>query len=682
MPFQNLNRPEILAPAGNADMLRAAVYAGADAVYLGLLHFNARRSAGNFSAAALRDAAAFCHARNVKVYVTLNTTLYPGEMPGLEQALRDVAAAGADALIVQDLAVARLAKQLVPDLALHGSTQMSVHSLAGAQMLRDLGFSRVILSRELSLEEIRAIAADCGIEVETFIHGALCMSVSGQCYMSAFLGGRSGNRGACAGPCRLPFSAGAPGACHLSLKDMSHIRHLPAMAGAGVASVKIEGRLRTPEYVAAAVHACVQARDGQPYDEELLQNVFSRSGFTDGYITGRRDGKMFGVRTAEDAAAARQAIPRLRELFRRERPAVPVELELRLEPDAARLTARDEDGHVVEKKGVTPPVPAQKDPAEAYRRALEKTGGTPFYAAKIELENADAFVPAGEVNGLRRDALAQLLALRETPCPMACTDVHVQVEPARPGQWKGLALRFEHVNQIPQTLPEQVAGLSVPLNQWEQVPEALRPKTWLEIPRVLFGSAEEQARQEIQASAQQGFAGYVAQNIAHFPLAQGLPVVGGFGLNVTNCLSADGYEELGARALTLSPELTCEDLARAGGKLPRLAIAYGHMPLMLTRACPLHNVHGCAGCERRGELVDRKGVHFPVRCTGPAGARTVYNPVPIYMGDKPGALPVEWELLYFTLESADRVQQVLELFCAHRPLDGAFTRGLYFKGTQ
>lgn len=682
MPFQGFNRPEILAPAGNADMLRAAVYAGADAVYLGLLHFNARRSAGNFSAAALREAAAFCHARNVKVYVTLNTTLYPGELPGLEQALRDVAAAGADALIVQDLAVARLAKQVVPSLALHGSTQMSVHSLAGAQLLRDLGFSRVILSRELTLDEIAVIAAECGIEVETFIHGALCMSVSGQCYMSAFLGGRSGNRGACAGPCRLPFSAGEPGACHLSLKDMSHIDHLPAMSGAGVASVKIEGRLRTPEYVAAAVHACVQARDGQPYDKELLQNVFSRSGFTDGYITGRRDGTMFGVRTAEDAAAARQAIPRLRELFRRERPAVPVELKLCLEEDGARLTARDEDGHVVEKKGVTAPVPAQKDPADAYRRALEKTGGTPFYAAKIELENAGAFVPAGEVNGLRRDALEELLALRQAPAPLPCTDVHVQTAAPRPAQTQGLAARFERVDQIPETLPDRVRQVWVPLEQWRQVPESLREKTWLEIPRVLFGPAEARAQEEIRASAQQGFGGYVAQNIAHFRLAQGLLVTGGFGLNVTNFLSADAYEELGARALTLSPELTCEDLARAGGGLPRLAIAYGHMPLMLTRACPLHNVHTCAGCSRQGELVDRKGVHFPVRCTGPAGARTVYNPVPIYMGDKPGALPVEWELLYFTGESADRVQQVLELFCAHAPFDGAFTRGLYFKGTQ
>ena len=682
MPFQRNNRPEILAPAGNADMLRAAVCAGADAVYLGLLHFNARRSAGNFSAAALCEAAAFCHARNVKVYVTLNTTLYPAELPGLEQAVRDVAAAGAAALIVQDLAVAQLAKRVAPGLALHGSTQMSVHSLAGALQLRDMGFSRVILSRELTLEEIRHIAAECGIEVDCFVHGALCMSVSGQCYMSAFLGGRSGNRGACAGPCRLPFSAGQPGACHLSLKDMSHIAHLPAMAQAGVASAKIEGRLRTPEYVAAAVNACVQARDGQAYDKELLPNVFSRSGFTDGYLIGRRDGQMFGVRTAEDAAAARQAIPRLRELFRRERSSVPVHLRLTLEEDGARLTVRDEDGHVVEKKGNIPPVPAQKDPAEAYRRAREKTGGTPFYAAEMELENAGAFVPAGEVNGLRRDALEQLLQMRQAPCPLPCTQEHVSVQPPRPADSRGLVLRLESTGQLPDALPEQVAWISVPLDQWQQVPEPLRAKTWLEIPRVLFGPAEERAARQLQACAEQGFAGCVAQNIAHFRLAQGMPVAGGFGLNVTTQLAARAYEALGAQALTLSPELTASEMARAGGDRPRMALAYGHMPLMLTRACPLHNVHTCAGCSRKGELEDRKGVRFPVRCSGPDGARTVYNPVPNYMGDKPGALPVEWEVLYFTTEEPERVRQVLDLFCSRRPFDGAFTRGLYFKGTQ
>ena len=270
-------------------MLSAAVFSGADAVYLGLTGFNARRTAGNFTPDKLREAVQFCHARGVKVHVTLNTLVYGRELPGLADAVRAVAEAGADAVISDDLATAQLIKSIAPTLHLHGSTQMSIHTPEGAKELAELGYDRVILARELSLQEIREVCAASPIEVEVFIHGALCMSVSGQCMMSAFLGGRSGNRGACAGPCRLPFDAspalrpGKPGkACHLSLKDMDLIPYLRDLMDAGVASVKIEGRLRTPEYAAAAVTACRCAREGQPYDEQLVRDIFSRSGFTDG----------------------------------------------------------------------------------------------------------------------------------------------------------------------------------------------------------------------------------------------------------------------------------------------------------------------------------------------------------------------------------------------------------------
>ena len=300
-------------------MLRAAVCAGADAVYLGLKRYNARRSAGNFDAAGLAGAAAFCRARGVR------DISYAEHRPGAGRSVRRAAGrraaaeAGVDALIVQDLAVAALAKRMAPGLRLHASTQMSVHSLAGAKQAAAMGFSRVILARELSLAEIAHIAQNCGIETEVFIHGALCMSVSGQCYLSAFLGGRSGNRGACAGPCRLPFSAGAPGACHLSLKDHSHIAY-PAPAGRGGRDLgEDRGAAARAEYAAAAVDACAAARAGRSYDERLLQKVFSRSGFTDGYITGRRGPGMFGVRTEADAKNTREALPRLRELYRRER---------------------------------------------------------------------------------------------------------------------------------------------------------------------------------------------------------------------------------------------------------------------------------------------------------------------------------------------------------------------------
>ena len=682
------NRPEILAPVGNAEMLRAAVFAGADAVYLGLHQFNARRTAGNFDAAALREAAAFCRARDVNVYVTMNTTLAPQELPAVGNAIRAAAAAGADALIVQDLAVAALAREIAPQLALHGSTQMSVHSLEGALQAAEMGFSRVILARELSLKEIADITARCPIETEVFIHGALCMSVSGQCYLSAFLGGRSGNRGACAGPCRLPFSAGEPGACHLSLKDHSHIAYLPQLADAGVASVKIEGRLRSPEYVAAAVSACAAARSGRPYDEQILQNVFSRSGFTDGYITGRRDGRMFGVRTEADAAKARQAEPRLRELFRREYGRVPVDMTLELGADGARLIVRDRQGHEVCVSGSTPPQPAQSDPFAAYERALGKTGGTPFVLGRLSIrpEGPPLFVPAGELNALRRQALEHLLTLREAARPAVLhPDVYEDPEPRMPGN-KRFAVRLDGIAQLPSAwereLPGAVERLLLPLADWQAVPPGLRPRVWLELPRAEFGAQEGAVRAAVEASGDQGFQGYVAQNLAHVHLLRGRRIMGGFGLNVTNPLAAEEYEALGLGVLTVSPETPCGEMAAVAGAARLAALIYGHMPLMLTRACPLQNVRTCKGCSRQGELVDRKNMRFPVRCTGPQGVRTIYNPVPLYAADRTREIPADLLMLYFTIETPQRVEQVLELALGARPFDGPLTRGLLFKSRE
>ena len=674
---------EVLAPAGSAEMLRAAVFAGADAVYLGLEQLNARRSAGNFSAAALREAVGFCHARGVCVYVTLNTIVYESERDAAASALRDVCAAGADAAIVQDLGMARLARACAPELALHGSTQMSVHSLEGALELAEMGFSRVILARELSLAEIRRISAGCGIETEVFVHGALCMSVSGQCYMSAFLGGRSGNRGMCAGPCRLPFAADGSGACHLSLKDLSAVGELAALRDAGVRSFKIEGRLRTPEYAAAAVNACRASLDGQTYDETLLRDVFSRSGFTDAYIENKRGPEMFGVRTPEDSVRARAALPRLRELFRRERPRVPVTMELTLGDAGARLTVCDGDGNRVTQTGSQPAVPAQKDPSEGYRRALEKTGGTPFFAKEIRLgEGADRFVPAGEINALRRAALEELLERRSAPRPLLFVPPAPEPHRSHPAPPSALAAQFAHADQIPDDV-SALDALIVPLAEWERVPPPLRANTWLALPRLLFGEQEAQAARMLDTVRGEGFAGFFVQNLAHLRLCRGLPMFGGFGLNIANTGAAETLREQGVSTVTLSVETTLAQQERIAPEGVRTAVVcYGHMPLMLTRACPLRNVRSCAGCPHEGELTDRKGVRFPVRCTGPDGYRTVYNPVPLYLGDKWEQIHADTALLLFTGETRERCANVLERFAAHRPFDGAFTRGLYYKGTQ
>ena len=691
-----MSKIEILAPVGNEEMLRAAVFSGADAVYLGFSGFNARTSANNFNADTLKDAVAFCHARGVAVHVALNTTVYGGELPALEQAIRAVAASGADAVICQDLAVATLIGKIAPQLPRHGSTQMSVHSLQGALELKELGFTRVVLARELSMPEVEHITKHCGIETECFVHGALCMCVSGQCYMSAFLGGRSGNRGSCAGPCRLPFEAnalpeGKPGRLHhLSLKDNSVIDKLDKLQALGVASAKIEGRLRTPEYVAAAVSACLAGREGRAYDRDLLKNAFSRSGFTSGYLDGKIDGTMFGVRSEADAEQTKKTLPMLRELYRRERSRVPVKMKLEIEEGGEKLTVTDADGSKAFAYGDAEPQPARTDPTESLHRSLAKTGGTPFAVEDqdiaVEMDGGPWFIPGSAVNELRREALDALLKKREVLRPWPTTDEHVPALPLRtlPSR-RTLRARFENWEQVPERALDGIEYLILPIAQADRVPREWRAKTLLELPRVMFGKLEEDTARRIAATQDAGFAGYEVSNIAHLRLCRGLPMSGSFGLNITNQLAAQFYADNGLGSMLILPEVKDSDISTIapthnGRPVPTGVLVYGHMPLMITRACPLQNIHDCAHCDKTGVLTDRKAKKFPVRCG--LGVRTIYNPVPIYMGDKPGALTVDYGVAYFTLESREETAKILEMIRTHAPFEGDFTRGLYFKGTN
>ena len=691
-----MSKIEILAPVGNEEMLRAAVFSGADAVYLGFSGFNARTSANNFNADTLKEAVAFCHARGVAVHVALNTTVYGGELPALEQAIRAVAASGADAVICQDLAVATLIGKIAPQLPRHGSTQMSVHSLQGALELKELGFTRVVLARELSMPEVEHITKHCGIETECFVHGALCMCVSGQCYMSAFLGGRSGNRGSCAGPCRLPFEAnalpeGKPGRLHhLSLKDNSVIDKLDKLQALGVASAKIEGRLRTPEYVAAAVSACLAGREGRAYDRDLLKNAFSRSGFTSGYLDGKIDGTMFGVRSEADAEQTKKTLPMLRELYRRERSRVPVKMKLEIEEGGEKLTVTDADGSKAFAYGDAEPQPARTDPTESLHRSLAKTGGTPFAVEDqditVEMDGGPWFIPGGAVNELRREALDALLKKREVLRPWPTTDEHVPALPLRtlPSR-RTLRARFENWEQVPERALDGIEYLILPIAQADRVPREWRAKTLLELPRVMFGKLEEDTARRIAATQDAGFAGYEVSNIAHLRLCRGLPMSGSFGLNITNQLAAQFYADNGLGSMLILPEVKDSDISTIapthnGRPVPTGVLVYGHMPLMITRACPLQNIHDCAHCDKTGVLTDRKAKKFPVRCG--LGVRTIYNPVPIYMGDKPGALTVDYGVAYFTLESREEAAKILEMIRTHAPFEGDFTRGLYFKGTN
>ena len=409
---------EILAPAGGEAQLRAAVLCGADAVYLGLRGFNARAGAENFDENTLPQTVGWCHSRGVKVYVTLNTLVTDRELPDWLRTLDAVAAAGVDGVLVQDLGLVRLMRRRYPTLPLLGSTQMSVHNLAGARLLEEMGLYQVVLARELSKEEIAAICAGTSLRCEVFVHGALCMSVSGQCYLSSVLGERSGNRGRCAQPCRLDFKSHGRSYA-LSLKDLTLTDRLRELEALGVASFKIEGRLKRPEYVAAAVTACRQSLNGEVPDLETLRSVFSRSGFTDGYYTARRDLSMFGIRTKEDAAASAEVLGRLAALTRNEVGRLPADMVLTLLPGKPVTLAVTDGTHRVEVAGEVPQTALTRPTDEELaRRALEKCGGTPFYLQNLTCHIAPGLMlPLSALNRLRAAALTALAEARSVVIP-------------------------------------------------------------------------------------------------------------------------------------------------------------------------------------------------------------------------------------------------------------------------
>ena len=452
---------------------------------------------------------------------------------------------------------------------------------------------------------------------------------------------------------------------------------LPALAEAGVASVKIEGRLRGPEYVAAAVNACRKSLAGEAFDKQQLQDVFSRSGFTNGYIESKISGAMFGVRTAEDTAASKAAMPAIRELYRREAQRVPVAFTVTVTERGCTLAAADGADRRAEVPVAGAMEPARADQRPAVEKALAKTGGTPFYSERVDFEDEPGYLPASAWNDARRAVLEQLLALRSAPKAWSCAPARLPAPRRHALGAKQLWARFEGPEQLPEPLSGGLEGIVLPLLRWREVPEALRAKTVLEAPRVVFGGMEAATAKALAEAKDAGFAGAMIHNIGHLPLAKGWKLYGGFGLNVANPLSALCWKDLGLTALTVSPETPFAEMEAIDPGVPTWAIVYGHLPLMITRACPLQNVTDCAHCDKEGLLTDRKRRQFPVRCGG--GVRQIYNPVPLYMGDKLQKLPADAGLAWFTLESPAEAARVLSALQKGAAWPEEFTRGLYFK---
>ncbi|MDY3618614.1 U32 family peptidase [Agathobaculum sp.] len=676
--------PELLAPVGSIEGVRAAVQSGAGAVYMGYGTFNARRGAKGFTREEMAEAISYCRARGVKTNLTLNILTGDRELePALEDA-KFLYEAGADALIVQDLGLARLLKQHAPDLALHASTQMTVHTLDGAVAAKKLGFSRVVLSRECSLDEIRLITEKSGIETEVFVHGALCMCYSGQCYLSSVIGRRSGNRGLCAQPCRLPYSGGYP----LSLKDLALADHVSELADLGVSSLKIEGRLKRPEYTAIVTQIYAgllrEHRGPTPIERETLQKVFSRDGFTDGYLTGQKGGAMFGVKTDVPLHEVQTLYDEAARRFAegREAPLVPVSLSLTADETGLLLNAWDGETDGVTVMDVSPVERAQNRPAtaESVQKSLEKTGGTPFFVKETHIKLADGLmIPASRLNALRREALQTLLARRAAP-------------PAR--QWN----EWESAASKPACRPfcgftasvrtkaqaDALRGLGL---QTVYVPLDIAAKTGQPavLPRVFSDREQPEIEKMLEKARQNGTSTVLIGNLGQMELSKrlGLSVHGDFGLNAFNSETLAALAGCGVSRQTLSFEARLAQIRDMQKPVETELIVYGRLPLMVFENCAIRRQHGgkCACKNGVTVLTDRKGEAFPL--LPEFGCRnTLLGNRPLCLREDLAKLGVTHARLQFTIEPPEECARIARAFLADEPLAGDFTKGLYHRGVE
>ena len=690
---------ELLSPAGGFDSLIAAVQTGADAVYMGFGAFNARRSAKNFTDEEFASAVSYCHLRGVRVFLTLNTLLTDRELVQAADALKKACAMGVDAILVQDWGLLTLAREVVPDVPLHASTQMSLFTLGGANEAAALGMERVVLARELNRDEVREICAGCPAEIEIFIHGALCMCYSGQCEMSAVVGERSGNRGACAQPCRLPYGVNGPcrGGHPLSLKDANLSAYLGEMAEMGVACLKLEGRMKRPEYVAVitGIYRRLLDEKRRPTAEEArqLEQAFSRSGFTDGYWLGKKGPQMFGTRP--------ENTPEPKDLFAEARAQYENGRENRKIPVNLRLTVRRGEpvrlgGACTVHRGAafamgTGAVPEEARnravTAEELRQRLSKTGGTVFTADRVEIElDEGLMVPASVINGLRRELLDELAARREDIPPRRVLEAAAlpeAPEPPKAMRFTCSVLKAEQVTAA--LLAEKPAIVYVPIEELERLDAGL---DWGEtelcalLPRI-FRTADEPVLRQLLA--QHPEAAVAVGNLGHLPIVRGLgrTLRGDFGLNIFNSRALLFWREQGLSSATASFELRWQQVRDLNKHLPCEAIVYGRLPLMVMENCVTRCNVGCthgAG----SVLTDRTGAQFPVTC-GYGCRCEIQNSRTLFLADKPEMhrCGLAYGRLRFTTETPEQCAAVLR-----RYKDGGdwtpddMTRGLFYRGVE
>ena len=691
---------EILAPAGSPESIIAAVQNGADAVYLGLSGFNARRGAANFNEEEFEKAVRYCHIRGVAVHLTLNTLVSDREMPELAKLIRHAALSGVDAFIVQDLGVVQQCKAIAPHIPIHGSTQMTVHSLAGVQLCAAWGLKRVVLSRELNRDEIRFICENSPIEIEVFGHGALCMCYSGQCYLSAAIGGRSGNRGRCAQPCRQSYGYGNwKNTYPLSLKDNCLVQYLQELDNMGVASVKLEGRMKRAEYVAAVTAVYSQAATGgvvTPAMMEQLHTAFNRQGFTDGYYQGRTGEQMFGTRQEEkENKAWNKAIRQTYESV--ENPRVPVTMEMEVTANGSRLSVRDPEGRVCTAEG---PVPAEAVSMplteEMLAERLLKTGGTPYSCSQVRVRvEPGLMLPAAAINAMRREALNMLTARRGR------TDIPALGKPKRfvmfPGQRNAPELTVQVTNREQITmalLKMRPAVLHVPLHILMDDLDFCRDlvryaKVCAVLPRIVHDGELVGMVQDMQVLKTLGVEEVLAGNLGHLIPAREarMGVRGDFGLNLYNSGAVNSVRELEMKSACLSLEMTLPQIRDISKAVPCELMVYGRMPLMVTENCLIRGRNGKCSCHlATARLTDKTGADFPIIRDGKSCRSVLLNGKKLNWLDRQDELSRLglWATrIYFTTENPREVDQVMASYRSATPFDpGACTRGLYLRGVE
>lgn len=675
-----MKNPEILAPAGSMEALTAALRTGADAVYIGGKKFSARNNAANFSDDELAEAVRLCHIHNAKLYLAVNTIIADSEAEEFCRYIKYTAEIGVDNYIVQDLGAAYIIHKAVSSAELHGSTQLSVHTVSGVGFLRDIGFERAVPARELSADTLKKICNE-NIEIEVFVHGALCMSVSGQCYMSAMIGSRSANRGCCGQACRLPFSAvGKHDYAALSLKDLSLLENTGKLKEIGIDSLKIEGRMKRPEYIAAAVTELKKALENKAPDMQLLRGIFSRSGFTDGYFTDKRQ-EMFGVREKEDVIAAKDIIPKLHELYRSERKVHTVDFHGIIKADTpVCVTAFCGDISAEVFGGIPETAKNAPTTSETLAKQLSKLGDTVFECGRITADIDDGlFVPAGKLNELRRlvvEKLSDKIIQSCTPKHNITAYIPKLSENIPPHTSDNLPVRT-----ICRTAEQAVAAAQ--LSEYVIIPDSIItpvlsehiPKEKIIISPPRFIADEDKTISCLSELKNLGLNRLLCHTLDSLAIGKklGFKLHGSFTMNLFNSFSAEYLAELGLEDCIISPEMTLEQLEKLRTRLPLGAVIYGRLPLMLTRNCPIKNEVSCGKCT--GSLIDRTSRKLPVACS--KDYVEILNSDILYMGSRISELKnISFGIAMLNEENAEEAKSAV--LC--RKPDCNITRGLYYRG--